>query len=401
MLISDRKHVYNDLEPYLCLFSDCEKSEQTIQSRREWIDHEFHSHRIVPQWHCNICKKIFQNKESFRGHVERIHENDFSEAQVNELVLSAKRVVPRDVGQEICPFCLTIPAQTRRGFASHVGKHQQEISLAALPSLETDKGHSDSDSDSNHDDNDSDDGSGSSNESNRTLNESTLGGDNSGDKDDFPKAEQESEQKENKSMQTSFLEMHRSIVNNDSGSLMRQLMSPDLNINNSVGEHGTILQVAALEGNVSMVQLILGKGANPNAQGGFYGSALQAAAVCGFDRVIEELLGNGADINLGGGRYGSALQAAVSNGQVSSVQLLLRHDAKTDAIAFPEEEKLQLFSEGEQNSFLEEFPLSFADSLTTSVDADENGDIIYSCRGCGDVVSIISISDLNPLTPAA
>lgn len=34
---------------------------------------------------------------------------------------------------QVCPFCLITPARTRHMFFSHVGRHLQEVSLAALP----------------------------------------------------------------------------------------------------------------------------------------------------------------------------------------------------------------------------------------------------------------------------
>jgi len=65
---------------------------------------------------------------------------------------ASKRLIPRDVTVEACPFCLTVPAQSQKGFASHVGKHQQEISLAALPNLDDSGGESSSgESDGNDD----------------------------------------------------------------------------------------------------------------------------------------------------------------------------------------------------------------------------------------------------------
>jgi hypothetical protein len=59
----------------------------------------------------------------------------------------------RDGDNEVCPFCLIVPAQTQRAFARHVGRHLQELSLAALPFLGSSP---ESDSDGGHDDNDED-----------------------------------------------------------------------------------------------------------------------------------------------------------------------------------------------------------------------------------------------------
>jgi hypothetical protein len=79
------------------------------------------------------------------------HFHDVASSQIEEIMSASKRLTPRDASAEACPFCLTIPAQSQRGFASHVGKHQQEISLAALPNLE------DSGEDGSSDESDGDD----------------------------------------------------------------------------------------------------------------------------------------------------------------------------------------------------------------------------------------------------
>jgi hypothetical protein len=92
--------------------------------------------RVGAEWRYNLCKETFENQELFRGHIDKLHVNDIGTTQIDEFLSALKRLIPCRVGNELCPFCLTTPAQTQDGFASHVGKHQQEISLAALPRLE-------------------------------------------------------------------------------------------------------------------------------------------------------------------------------------------------------------------------------------------------------------------------
>jgi len=149
-----RKHVYNDLEPYICLFSDCDLGLHTFQSRRDWKDHEFKAHRMKLEWHCNLCQERFDTQELFREHIDESHGNDIAMSQVEEYISASRRRMACKVEYEVCPFCLTAPSQTQDGFASHVGKHQQDISLAALLRLDD---YSD-DEESINDDKDSDDG---------------------------------------------------------------------------------------------------------------------------------------------------------------------------------------------------------------------------------------------------
>lgn len=117
----------------MCLYTDCNLGLKTFHSRREWVDHEFQVHRVNLQWCCNPCKEVFSAQEIFRTHIEDMHMNDFATSQIEEFVSASKRFISRDGSAEECPFCLTVLSQTRRLFASHVGRHLQEISLAALP----------------------------------------------------------------------------------------------------------------------------------------------------------------------------------------------------------------------------------------------------------------------------
>jgi hypothetical protein len=88
------------------------------------------------------------------------------------------------------------------------------------------------------------------------------------------------------------------------------------------------LQMAAYNGHVSIVELLLENGADANAEGDPYGTALEAAAFNGHLGVISILLDKGGDINARGARYGTtALQAAALRGKEQVVRLLLQRGA--------------------------------------------------------------------------
>jgi hypothetical protein len=109
------------------------------------------------EWRCNLCKETFGTQEVFRGHIIGAHENEIATSQVQEIMSTSKRLVPCTTATQICPFCLTAPSETQAGFASHVGKHQQEIALAALPMLadgSDDESMEDIESSDNDDDDD-------------------------------------------------------------------------------------------------------------------------------------------------------------------------------------------------------------------------------------------------------
>ncbi|KAH0034984.1 purine and uridine phosphorylase, partial [Aureobasidium melanogenum] len=94
--------------------------------------------------------------------------------------------------------------------------------------------------------------------------------------------------------------------------------------------YGYALHIAAEEGHVKIVQMLLDRRPEVIAEDEVYGSALGAAAYEGHDDVVQMLLDRGADVNIKGGWYGSALQAASEAGHVKIVQMLLQHTINTD-----------------------------------------------------------------------
>ena len=90
----NRKHVFDDLEPYICTFGGCEEKTTTFKSHRDWSNHEFKAHA------------------------------EFSKRRV-------------DTGK--CPICSVSVQQPDKYLARHVGRHLREFSLASLPPLEEDE----------------------------------------------------------------------------------------------------------------------------------------------------------------------------------------------------------------------------------------------------------------------
>lgn len=102
------------------------------------------------------------------------------------------------------------------------------------------------------------------------------------------------------------------------------------------------LQIAAHEGNVELVEILIRRGADINARNQYFlgpnsGShitALTAASNNGHVRTVQVLLEHGSDINAGLSTMvcpvnfsGTALRAASANGHLGVVQLLLGHGA--------------------------------------------------------------------------
>jgi cobalamin biosynthesis protein CobT len=123
------------------------------------MNHEFQTHRVKEQWSCNLCEETFDCQPLLHDHFELRHEHQLVAFQVEDVVSTSRRVVIRGAAKEQCPFCLTCPSQTQKGYASHVGRHLQEISLAALPVIEAASDDENENDDDDDDDDDNDDGS--------------------------------------------------------------------------------------------------------------------------------------------------------------------------------------------------------------------------------------------------
>ena len=87
--------------------------------------------------------------------------------------------------------------------------------------------------------------------------------------------------------------------------------------------HGSALSAAASRGRVEVVQYLLEKGANVNVVGGPHGNALQAATWVGKPTIVEALLGAGADINARGDGDCTALHIAAFAGHANVIRSLL------------------------------------------------------------------------------
>jgi ankyrin repeat protein len=87
----------------------------------------------------------------------------------------------------------------------------------------------------------------------------------------------------------------------------------------------TPLVVAAQEGHVGVVRLLLERGAEVNAAGLYGYTALHEAAGGGHEEVVNVLLSSGADSSMKN-RFGStALMCAAGRGHVGVVKQLLQH----------------------------------------------------------------------------
>ncbi|KAK3364619.1 hypothetical protein B0T25DRAFT_69838 [Lasiosphaeria hispida] len=130
--ISWKRHVYGDLRPYTCLSEDCQTPEHEFSRRQEWMEHEIQNHWRKFCCPCG-CEETFASASACKAHVRSNHLAEVSTGQLDALVdLSARPLKVEDgMACRLCGETLFSLKQYRR----HVGRHQEQLSLFALPSL--------------------------------------------------------------------------------------------------------------------------------------------------------------------------------------------------------------------------------------------------------------------------
>lgn len=126
-------HVFADLRPYICTFSDCKDELAQFTTRAAWADHEFTEHRNDQTWNCPECSATHADASSWEQHLHNIHRRVFTGPQLLVARNAALKTYPRPIETEECPLCSIILGKQRRAFVKHIGRHMEEIALMALP----------------------------------------------------------------------------------------------------------------------------------------------------------------------------------------------------------------------------------------------------------------------------
>lgn len=127
-----RRHVFTDLNPYICTFTDCKLGLASFGTRKSWADHEFSNHRVSRVWSCSECGTEFPDKERYQEHAKWKHAPVFTRGQLELLTKNAEKHTGAAVCGS-CPFCAENPGTKVRAFSMHVAKHMEEIALGVLP----------------------------------------------------------------------------------------------------------------------------------------------------------------------------------------------------------------------------------------------------------------------------
>jgi hypothetical protein len=123
-----KQHVYRDLHPFCCTYERCTTADRLYDSRRSWFMHEL-AHRST--WQCiEGCNNTFHLENDFITHVQAQHP-ELSAPNIMSALrqTAAKSANLSDLTQ--CPLCEK--RMTLRALQKHLGHHQEQLSLFALP----------------------------------------------------------------------------------------------------------------------------------------------------------------------------------------------------------------------------------------------------------------------------
>jgi hypothetical protein len=72
LMAFQRRHVFNDLQPYVCILKDCKTPDRVFTSRRAWEDHlRQETGSPLSLNVCPLCLDSFQSPQKWRNHVGR------------------------------------------------------------------------------------------------------------------------------------------------------------------------------------------------------------------------------------------------------------------------------------------------------------------------------------------
>ncbi|KAK8111515.1 C2H2 and C2HC zinc finger [Apiospora kogelbergensis] len=122
-----KRHVFRDLRPYTCTFTDCSNPDKLYATRRDWIYHEMQMHRRM--WSCRLCVYTSTVKQNLARHLQESHE---TECQPNQapLLLEASNVPMEESAPQRCCFCHKETSLKRA--MDHIAAHLEDLALFVL-----------------------------------------------------------------------------------------------------------------------------------------------------------------------------------------------------------------------------------------------------------------------------
>lgn len=142
-----QQHLIRDLEPFFCVFDECDKPFACGQSQTAWAHHMKQNHAL-PMWNCPYCPPLgassrFSSSMELNNHLENSHADRISQGLRDVAVEHSKVRTNEILGK--CPFCDGYPDEIDKEFPNHSSRgaikslenhirhHLDDIALLLLP----------------------------------------------------------------------------------------------------------------------------------------------------------------------------------------------------------------------------------------------------------------------------
>ncbi|KAI1114992.1 hypothetical protein F5Y14DRAFT_412704 [Nemania sp. NC0429] len=122
------RHVFRDLRPYVCTFTDCLDPDRLFTTRYDWIYHEMQLHRR--QWNCQSCVCTYLCKSEMVEHLQNAHGLSLRERDIATLIEMSERPIDEDHVDK-CPFCYA--TMSIKELLDHMADHMEKLALFSLP----------------------------------------------------------------------------------------------------------------------------------------------------------------------------------------------------------------------------------------------------------------------------
>lgn len=135
LLSRERKHIIQDLVPFVCVLEHCPNPGSLFESDKDWFNHMRNQH-ATGAWLCvdstHSTTLHYQSKAEFKYHLIMNHSGFFEEDQIENIAAQCYQEIPNDVVIKECPFCPTGEHLEREpgDMITHIAGHL--ISLAKI-----------------------------------------------------------------------------------------------------------------------------------------------------------------------------------------------------------------------------------------------------------------------------
>ncbi|KAF5536954.1 zinc finger transcription factor ace1 [Fusarium napiforme] len=127
-----KKHVFSDLFPYICVELSCPAPDQDFQRRHQWVGHVKKYHWKT--WTCKLgCNETYVSLQDMKRHLAQKHSETTELAHLASLLTMCERTKSENEPTD-CPLCGESQSSFKQ-YQRHVGRHQEDLALFALPHL--------------------------------------------------------------------------------------------------------------------------------------------------------------------------------------------------------------------------------------------------------------------------